>query len=145
MNAYPDASFIFSLYVNRPHTALAASHVATMAEPIYATSLLRFEVTNAIRRAAFQRMITDQLAVTALAAFESDIDRGTVAIPAVAWEAVFQEAERLSHTHTPRTGLRGFDILHVATALTLNAREFLTFDTKQRALASAEGLKVRPA
>jgi predicted nucleic acid-binding protein len=144
VNAYPDASFIISLYVRRPQTVAATGHVAAMTEPLYVGSLLRFEVVNAIRRAAFQNTIPCQLAMTALAAFESDIDRGVVAISPVAWETVFQEAERLSHTHTLRTGLRGFDILHVATALTLQAREFLSFDANQRALATAEGLKVKP-
>jgi len=36
------------------------------------------------------------------------------------------------------------DVLHVATALHLGAREFLTFDANQRKLAAAEKLKVTP-
>jgi len=34
------------------------------------------------------------------------------------------------------------DILHVATAIELGAKEFLTFDTDQKKLAEAEGLLV---
>jgi predicted nucleic acid-binding protein len=41
-----------------------------------------------------------------------------------------------------RQGHRGFDILHVAAALQLQAAEFLTFDANQRRLANAEGLPV---
>jgi len=41
-------------------------------------------------------------------------------------------------------GYRAFDVLHVATALTLSARVFLTFDGDQAALAKAAGLKVKP-
>jgi len=41
-------------------------------------------------------------------------------------------------------GHRGLDVLHVAMALHLGAREFLTFDMNQRKLASAEELKVKP-
>jgi predicted nucleic acid-binding protein len=41
-------------------------------------------------------------------------------------------------------GHRSLDVLHVATALHLGAREFLTFDTNQRKLAAAEKLKVKP-
>ncbi len=41
-------------------------------------------------------------------------------------------------------GHRSLDVLHVATALHLGAREFLTFDLNQRKLASAEKLKVKP-
>jgi predicted nucleic acid-binding protein len=36
------------------------------------------------------------------------------------------------------------DILHVASARAMGTREFLTFDTRQRALAVAVGLKVKP-
>jgi predicted nucleic acid-binding protein len=36
------------------------------------------------------------------------------------------------------------DTLHVATALHLGAKEFLTFDARQSKLAAAEGLKVVP-
>jgi hypothetical protein len=41
-------------------------------------------------------------------------------------------------------GHRSFDVLHVATALHLGARDFLTFDANQRKLAAAEKLKVKP-
>jgi hypothetical protein len=41
-------------------------------------------------------------------------------------------------------GYRSFDILHVAAALASEAEEFLTFDERQRTLATAEGLKVKP-
>ena len=57
---------------------------------------------------------------------------------------VFQRAEALSARHTIPQGHRSFDILHVATALHLGAREFLTFDTNQRKLAAAEKLRVKP-
>jgi molecular chaperone DnaK (HSP70) len=52
-------------------------------------------------------------------------------------------AERLSPRHTGAHGHRAFDVLHVATALHLGAREFLTFDVNQRKLAAAEKLKVK--
>ena len=53
-------------------------------------------------------------------------------------------AEQLSAQHTGKTGRRAFDILHVATALELEAKQFLTFDGGQSALAKAVGLKVKP-
>ncbi len=55
---------------------------------------------------------------------------------------VFSIAERLSARYTWTQGYRGFDVLHVATALHLGATEFLSFDEKQKALAEAEGLRV---
>ena len=55
---------------------------------------------------------------------------------------VVVEAKRLSATHTLTGGHRGFDILHVATALTVKAQQLLTFDGNQKKLAEAEGLVV---
>ena len=44
--------------------------------------------------------------------------------------------------HTESRGHRLADILHVATAIHLGAEEFLTFDSKQKRLAEAEGMTV---
>jgi predicted nucleic acid-binding protein len=60
------------------------------------------------------------------------------------WADVHRIAERLSAKHTKTDGPRAMDILHVATALHLGAREFLSFDGNQRKLARAEGMKAKP-
>jgi predicted nucleic acid-binding protein len=74
--------------------------------------------------------------------FESDLRAGLIKIVPLDWSDVHRRAERLSEKHTIVHGHRAFDILHVATALHLGAREFLTFDANQRRLAEAEGLTV---
>jgi predicted nucleic acid-binding protein len=143
VNAYPDTSFLFGLYVSQANSKEANAHAATMKEPIHVGSLLRFEFANAVRCAAQRGAIQPQNATAALAAFDADIDAGVVVIPPVSWELVHAEAERLSNAQSWRTGHSSFDILHVATAVTLEAREFLTFDAKQAALAKVAGLKVK--
>jgi predicted nucleic acid-binding protein len=60
------------------------------------------------------------------------------------WAAVHRTAERLSAAHTKAEGQRALDILHVSTALHLETKEFLSFDERQRKLAAAEGLAVKP-
>ena len=65
-------------------------------------------------------------------------------IEPVDWAKVISRAEQLSARHTAKSGHRGFDILHVASALELGAKELLTFDAQQSALAKAVGLKVKP-
>lgn len=47
-----------------------------------------------------------------------------------------------SSTRTLAAGHRSFDILHVASALVLQADLFLTFDAKRKRLAEAEGILV---
>jgi predicted nucleic acid-binding protein len=74
--------------------------------------------------------------------FETDIRRGVIQIVPFDWADVHARAIRLSEKHTVSTGTRVFDILHIATALHLGAREFLTFDERQCRLAEAEGLTV---
>lgn len=44
--------------------------------------------------------------------------------------------------HTLTGGHRGFDILHLATAVLVKAQQFLTLDGNQKKLAEAEGLVV---
>jgi predicted nucleic acid-binding protein len=56
--------------------------------------------------------------------------------------SVHKIAERLSFKHTVKAGHPSFDVLHVATALHLGIKEFLTFDGNQKNLAEAEGLVV---
>jgi hypothetical protein len=62
----------------------------------------------------------------------------------VKWPAAFRRAVRLSERHSATNGTRSLDILHVAAAKSLRAVEFISFDGRQRALASATGLIVAP-
>ena len=81
-------------------------------------------------------------AQTALARLQANIAAGVIVVVPVDWADVASIAERLSAQYTWTEGYRGFDLLHVATALHLGAAEFLTFDAKQKKLAEAEGLVV---
>ncbi len=73
---------------------------------------------------------------------QANISAGAVVIVPVDWADVASMAERLSAQYTWTEGHRGFDVLHVATALHLGASQFLTFDANQKKLAEAEGLVV---
>ena len=54
-----------------------------------------------------------------------------------------REAERLGQDHTETMGVRGVDLLHAGIAKALGVLEFLTFDSRQGALAKAAGFKVK--
>jgi hypothetical protein len=58
------------------------------------------------------------------------------------WPEVLMEAERLSAGHSQVIGTRSLDILRVASALVLGAKQFVTFDTRQGLLAAAAGLRL---
>ena len=84
------------------------------------------------------------MAEVALAKLQSNLDTGALVVVTADWPDVHRLAEPISKRHTIAGGHRSLDVLHVATALHLGAREFLTFDTNQRKLAAAEKLKVKP-
>lgn len=139
-----DTSFLFSLFGSDAHTAAAQSWARQTKQPVAVTTLNRYEFTNAIRFAAFRKVISRSDALTSLAAFEADLKQGMLQLTPCDLAAVVREAERLSELHTLVSGHRSFDILHVATARVLKATTILTFDLNQRKLAHAVRLTVGP-
>lgn len=150
MTAYPDTSFLCALYRQQVNSPQAAAHFKAMKEPLHVTSLLLYEFRQSSRlqvwlhaqdpKKGFPETDCDK----ALADLQTDLDSGAVVIVAAEWAEVHQAAERLSSTHTKADGHRALDTLHVATAIHLEAKEFLSFDDRQRKLAAAEGLAVMP-
>jgi predicted nucleic acid-binding protein len=150
MNAFPDTSFLCALYVQQDNSLAAAEHFKALPEALHVSSLMLYEFRQSVR---FQIWLhsrdktkgySQATAEAALADLQSDLETG-VAVPVTTdWPDVHRLAEMLSKRHTSAGGHRAFDVLHVATALHLGAREFLTFDANQRKLAASEKLKVRP-
>jgi predicted nucleic acid-binding protein len=141
---FADTSFLFALYGQDAHTAAAKGRVRRLGSSLSITILQRYELGNAVRFAAFRKAIPARDAVSILTAFESDLKAGFLALTPCDLEDVVMEAERLSAIHTREGGHRSFDILHVAGARVLRAKEFLTFDANQRRLARDVGLVAGP-
>jgi predicted nucleic acid-binding protein len=142
MVTYADTSFFFSLYAQDANTVQAGQIVTTVQMPLVFTSLQRHELRNAFRLSMFRREITATECQKLLETVEFDTRYGVLVIPTVSWAEVYAEAEALSAAHTGILGTRGFDILHVATAIALGAKNFLTFDFRQKSLAVNAGLNV---
>ena len=150
MIAFPDTSFLFALYRLQDNSGAARTHYAAMTETVHVSSLLLYEFRQAVRFQTWlnkqnpPKGISQEQSTHALADLESNLADGALVIVPVEWSDVHQIAERLSSIYTRAEGHRALDVLHVATALHLGAREFLSFDNRQRKLATAEGLKVKP-
>ncbi len=144
MLAYADTSLLVSLYGQDANSAPAQQLAAACKTPLAFTPLLRHEARNAVRLAVFRKEITALERQTVLAAIQADVESGALVETALAWADVYAQAETLSAAHTEHLGTRGADVLHVAAALALEVKEFYTFDTRQKALATAAGLKVKP-
>lgn len=114
-----------------------------MAGPVVITAFGEVEVFNAIELRLFRKEVSGRQAKLAGQAFEQDLKDGVFisqAIPAL----TFEKAKRLAHQHTASMGVRGLDLIHVASALTLAVTTLLSFDVAQRKLAHSAGLTVGP-
>ena len=113
-----------------------------MKEPPLITHFGRTEVVNAICRAHFTGALDKAGLDEAMADLENDLSHGHLEQAGLLWRAALQRSVDLSRIHTPVLGTRAADVLHVACALELKLRHFLSFDGRQQKLASACGLKL---
>jgi hypothetical protein len=58
------------------------------------------------------------------------------------WRAALNRAAELSRQYSRTLGTRTLDVLHVASALELGVRTFITFDIRQQNLVKAAGLRL---
>ena len=144
MTAYADTSFLLSLYAPDANSAAAVATMTKLRPPLPFTPLQQVELRNATRLRVFRKELTPTERDAALAQLADDLANGILTVTPLPWTEVWREAERLSARYVETTGTRTMDILHIAAARTLGATELLTFDTRQRAVAHAEGLRVKP-
>lgn len=148
MNAYPDTSFLCALYRRQDNTNRALAYRQAMDEPLQLTRLLLWEFRQSARFQAFRHSKNPQdgfpmrEAERMVAKLAEHINSNAARVVAVDLVSILVTAERISKSRTFLGGHRSFDILHVATALELQAKAFLSFDANQIQLATAEGLEV---
>jgi len=145
---YADTSFLCSIYRQQDHTDRALELRGGLGELLHYTSLLEFEFVQAVElqvwlhsndktrgysRAEANRMIRD---------WESDVASGINRLVPFDMDAVLRLSKSYSIRQTATGGHRTMDVLHVATAVHLGAKKFLTFDARQRILAEFAGLEV---
>ena len=144
LESYADSSFLVSLYRKDDNQDAAKNFMARTRPVISFSPLNRVELRNALRNAQFFGQITGADRRVAFRQIENDFEAGLLAHLAVEWTNVFRRADELSEKYVGAEGQRTIDLLHVAIALECAAEIFLSFDARQRKLAQAAGLKVRP-
>lgn len=140
-NTYVDPSALLKLYLHEPESRSMAAWRARWRSALGVTLFGRVEVMNGIGLALARKFIPRPVHKAALAALDDDFAQGRLMLADVSWRAALRLAEEISRKHTPATASRTLDILHVASAITLQRRYFLTFDNRQRKLAKTVGLK----
>ncbi len=147
MKAFPDTSFLCSVYREQAFSREADDLFYKTPKPLPVTSLLLFEFRQSVRLQVFLRAkdrkkgFTKAEGEAMLRDLRADLSSGVIAVVPVDWTEVHNLAEMLSAKYTESGGHRFADLLHVATALQLGAQQFLTFDANQRAIARFEGMK----
>jgi predicted nucleic acid-binding protein len=138
---YADPSALLKLYIHEPESAAMSGWRGRTKGALPMTPHGRIEIVNGIGLAAFRKVISAEALRDAIASFDEDFAEGRYRDADVLWRATLRRADDLSRAHTPALGCRTLDVLHVATAIELGLRYFVTFDGRQRELADAAGLK----
>lgn len=144
MSAYADTGFLVSLYLEEMTSPAADAIFATLDSVLPLTELGLLELRNAFNLAIVRGRITEDERDRLWMKFTEQCDQGVFEKQFVDFEALHLRARQLSDRHTPLNAARTLDLLHVAAALLLGRKEFLSFDARQRLVAQAEGLLVRP-
>jgi hypothetical protein len=141
---YADTSFLGSYFVPDANSQSALTVVQSLTASLAFTALHRLELRNALALAVFQGRITNHQAQAVWQDVERDLSSGLLLATSLKWYPILRKAALLSIQHTMTTGCRSLDVLHVATALKMGTTEFLSFDLRQRNLATTLGLNVKP-
>lgn len=139
---YVDPSALRSLYVHDARSRAFCRWRSRLRGSLPLTAHGRAELVNGICLAVFRREIEASTADAALADLSNDLGEGRFFLAELPWRKTFGTAAELSAAHTLRLGTRTLDVLHVAAALVLASRAFVTYDDRQAALAKAVGLRV---
>ena len=139
---YADPSALLRLYIHQAESAVMSAWRTRAKGTLAVTHHGRVEIINGICLAAFRGHISAEAMNDSLASFEEDFTERRYIQADLMWRAALKRAGELSREHTPALGCRSLDVLHVASALELELKNFLTFDLRQRKLAKAVGLKL---
>lgn len=91
--------------------------------------------------AVFREDISRAQFAAAIADLDADLKAQRIAIVDLLWRAAMDRATQLSRKRTSDLGSRMLDVLHVASALELGAKNMISYDERQIELANTAGLK----
>lgn len=144
MICYADTGFLVSLYKVESTSKRAAETMSKLVAPIRLSPLGELETHNAFQLSVFRGELSDESAAEKLNLFLEDLENGIFVILPVPAPAHYAKAIELAEKYSRSLGSRSLDLMHVAAAILLGAETFLSFDERQKQVAEAEGLVVRP-
>ncbi len=139
---YADPSALRSLYIHDDRSLRFCSWRRRIGGTLLLTRHGYGEIVNSVALAVFRRDVSRDAAQAAVAALDEDIAEGRLLLVDLPLRRTLDRAADLSRVYTPHLGTRTLDVLHVAAALTLDMKWFVTYDARQAKLARKVGLKV---
>jgi predicted nucleic acid-binding protein len=139
---YADPSALALLYLRQPASQAVAKWRWKLTGSLPVTHHGRVEIMNAIALAAFRGKLTGEQAIRAWQSLNEDFAAGRFIQVDILWRAALNRAAEFSRTFSVKLGTRSLDVLHISCAVELGLSNFLSFDEKQKALATEAGLKV---
>ena len=140
---YVDPSALRCIYVHYKRSRAVCTWRVRVGGSLAVTHHGRAELINSIELAVFRHDIARSAGIAALEDFAEDLGQGRLHVADVPWRQTFEQAGEYSRKYTASLGTRTLDLLHVASAIALRMRYFVTFDQRQAALAKAVGLRLR--
>jgi predicted nucleic acid-binding protein len=141
MKYYCDTSVLSSIYLEDIHSHKTVQWLQKAELPIPLSLFSELELMSAIQQRLFRKEITHEEVLKSHYYFQKNFNQGVY--KRVFFEGQeYEQALQLVRHNTSSIGCRTLDVLHVASALILNIREFVTCDTRQKLLAQTSGLKV---
>ncbi len=141
MSDYADTGFLCSLYAPDAHTDRAITLMDKQNTPVFFSWLNRVEFRNALRLRVFRKEITVAQRDASINHLLADLMAGILGTADPSHSDLLLETERLSSSYSEQLGTRSLDILHVAMAIVLGSKRFLSFDQRQIKLATSTGLE----
>lgn len=141
---FADASFLVAFFAGTEHGKEARQWWMRNHSIITVSRLVLFEAENSIRSLPLSGKIKRADAQWAIEHMKRRVLEGLIEVRELSNKRVYSAARRLSLHYCENKSFGAMDIVHVATAQELAARQFLTFDGRQRELAEAEGMQVMP-
>lgn len=141
MKYYCDTSVLASIYLEDSSSKKITRWLQEAELPVPLSPLSELELVGAVQQRLFRKQITMQEAVRCQYDIQDDINQGIYSRVTLE-NREYEQALQLVHRHTSSIGCRTLDVLHVAAALLLNIRTFVTCDARQKLLAQTAGLKV---
>ena len=139
---YLDTSVIVKLYFREDRSREVAAWVEANNEAIPLTRFHELEMVNAVQLKFFRGEIDTGEIELVLGRLGDHETRGVYYRPQIEWTEVLENALDLTSKFTGSTGARSLDIIHVAAALCMGAKRFLSMDQRQKQLAENAGLTI---